>query len=73
MTCKLCGSYAINPQAHKRKPKYKLDLCDVCYWRTEAEEKEAELVAARKFIAEQSAEFVAANPGLADKNESEDE
>ena len=35
--CKICGSYAINPHSHGRKPRVDVDLCDVCYWRTRAE------------------------------------
>ena len=34
-----CGSYAINPRQHGREEGRRLDLCDVCYWRTIAEEK----------------------------------
>lgn len=36
--CRICGSYAINPHRHGREPNTDLDLCDVCYWRTRAEE-----------------------------------
>jgi hypothetical protein len=37
----MCGSQAINPGLHGRpttsgEPAVKSDLCDVCYWRTEA-------------------------------------
>lgn len=35
--CKICGSYAINPDLHGREPSDDLDLCDVCYWRKRAE------------------------------------
>jgi len=35
--CKRCGSYAINPGRHGRDEESHLDLCDVCYWRAEAE------------------------------------
>ena len=35
--CKVCGSYAINPQMHGRD-KTDLDLCDVCYWRKRADQ-----------------------------------
>lgn len=37
--CKRCGSYAINNGAHGRDGSDR-DLCDVCYWRKRAEEKE---------------------------------
>ncbi len=37
MTCKKCGSFAINPNLHEREPGVDLDLCDVCYWRVRAE------------------------------------
>lgn len=35
MTCATpgCGSQAINAHLHGRTPGYRLDLCDVCYWR----------------------------------------
>ena len=33
MTCKICGSYAINEHLHGREKGKYLDLCDVCYWR----------------------------------------
>lgn len=39
MTCKRCGSYAINPHHHGRDETVDLDLCDVCYWRKRAERK----------------------------------
>jgi len=35
--CKRCGSYAINAKSHGRVKGVDLDLCDVCYWRTRAE------------------------------------
>lgn len=38
MSCKNCGSYAINPYLHGRKPGIDLDLCDVCYWWKRAED-----------------------------------
>lgn len=38
MTCKRCGSYAINENLHGRKKGVDLDLCDVCYWRERAKE-----------------------------------
>ncbi len=37
MTCKKCGSFAVNPDLHGREPGVDLDLCDVCYWRARAE------------------------------------
>ena len=37
MSCKRCGSYAINPHLHGRDEGAGLDLCDVCYWRDKAE------------------------------------
>ncbi len=40
MTCTRCGSYAINPHHHGRKEGEKLHLCDVCYWRGIAEERD---------------------------------
>lgn len=36
MSCKICGSYAINHHCHGRDGSDS-DLCDVCYWRTRAE------------------------------------
>jgi hypothetical protein len=36
MSCKRCGSYAINPHLHGRDDS-RPDLCDVCYWRDKAE------------------------------------
>jgi hypothetical protein len=33
-TCTRCGSHAINPGRHGRDHETRLDLCDVCYWRT---------------------------------------
>ena len=39
MSCKRCGSFAINPNSHGRDDT-DLDLCDVCYWRKRAEDKE---------------------------------
>ena len=38
--CKNCGSYAINHHAHGRDGSDG-HLCDVCYWRSRAEEKHA--------------------------------
>lgn len=38
MTCKRCGSYAINPHSYGRQSNTDLDLCDVCYWRKRAED-----------------------------------
>jgi hypothetical protein len=35
--CARCRSCAINPKAHGREPGVDLDLCDVCYWRKQAE------------------------------------
>lgn len=37
MTCKSCGSCAINHHLHGRDGS-RPDLCDVCYWRAKAEE-----------------------------------
>lgn len=36
--CRLCRSYAINPHMYDREPGVDLDLCDVCYWKTRAEQ-----------------------------------
>ena len=36
-SCKRCGSYAINEHAHGRVKGRHADLCDVCYWRNNAE------------------------------------
>lgn len=36
MRCTRCGSQAINPSHHGRDGT-RLDLCDVCYWRSLAE------------------------------------
>lgn len=47
-TCS-CGSCAINPQRHGREVGVDMYKCDVCYWRTRAEElrkERAEMVAA---------------------------
>jgi hypothetical protein len=41
--CKNCGSYAISPNLHGRKPGVDMDLCDVCYWRKRAEVISTEL------------------------------
>jgi hypothetical protein len=41
MNCKRCGSFAINPEHHGRIPNIDLDLCDVCYWRKQAEAQTA--------------------------------
>lgn len=35
--CKKCGSHAVNPHLHGRKPGGDLELCDVCYWRERAD------------------------------------
>lgn len=35
--CVDCRSWAVNPHSHGRD-NTRLDLCDVCYWRTKAEE-----------------------------------
>lgn len=35
--CKICGSFAINEHTHGRANGKHPDLCDVCYWREEAE------------------------------------
>ena len=35
MSCRRCGSYAINHKAHGRDGS-DADLCDVCYWRKRA-------------------------------------
>lgn len=56
MTCKNCGSYAINPGHHGREPGKNLHLCDVCYWRSEAARLIALLIEERvKFLAAQDA------------------
>lgn len=44
--CKRCGSYAINHHAHGRDGSDP-DLCDVCYWRSRAEQLNAVPVEAR--------------------------
>lgn len=36
--CKTCGSFAINPAQHGRQPGVGPDLCDVCFWRSRAEQ-----------------------------------
>jgi len=38
MTCKGCGSHAINHHCHGRDGSDG-DLCDVCYWRKRAQRK----------------------------------
>jgi len=38
MSCKECGSQAINDHLHGRQKGVDLDLCDVCYWRKRAKE-----------------------------------
>lgn len=38
MTCKRCGSYAINHHTNGRDGS-RPDRCDVCYWRDVAEER----------------------------------
>jgi len=40
MSCRVCGSFAINDHHHGREPGVDLDLCDVDYWRTRAEQRE---------------------------------
>ena len=40
--CDRCGSLAINYHHHGRKHLHSLNLCDVCYWRKEAEESQEE-------------------------------
>ena len=35
--CTRCGSLAINEHLHGRVKGKNTNLCDVCYWRTEAE------------------------------------
>jgi len=37
ISCKKCGSMAINPHLHGRDPEVDTDLCDVCYWRKRAD------------------------------------
>jgi hypothetical protein len=37
--CKICGGYAVTPHLHGREPGVNLDLCDVCYWRKHAKER----------------------------------
>ena len=41
-----CSSHAINEHRHGRKPGRHSDLCDICYWRLEAEIAERALVSA---------------------------
>ena len=43
MTCKNCGSLAINHHAHGRDGSEK-KLCDVCYWRTKAQQQKLEAI-----------------------------
>lgn len=38
MSCKQCGSYAVNDNLHGRQKGIDLDYCDVCYWRFRAEQ-----------------------------------
>jgi len=47
MRCK-CGSYAVNPNHHGRKSGVDEDKCDVCYWRTRAEDLASFLQKLRK-------------------------
>jgi len=35
--CNRCGSFAINPGHHGRLDGVRINLCDVCYWRSLAE------------------------------------
>lgn len=42
MSCKRCGSWAINHEHHGRDGS-EPNLCDVCYWRNRTEAKDAEL------------------------------
>ena len=42
MSCKRCGSWAINHGHHGRDGSDP-ELCDVCYWRKRTEAKDAEL------------------------------
>lgn len=53
MTCKRCNSYAINHHCHGRDESRE-DLCDVCYWRNIAENKnfQDQLIEAQKRIIE---------------------
>jgi hypothetical protein len=46
-TCPTCGSHAINPGQNGREIGVNKHLCDVCYWRTEAERLEEDLSHAR--------------------------
>ena len=39
MTCKNCGSYAINEHLHGRVKGQFSNLCDVCYWRKIAQNR----------------------------------
>jgi hypothetical protein len=49
-TCTRCGSHAINPGRHGRDYETRLNLCDVCYWREEAERLHLELEECRKVL-----------------------
>jgi hypothetical protein len=42
MTCKNCGSYAINHHCHGRDGSDS-HLCDVCYWRARVEQRNARI------------------------------
>jgi len=54
MTCKICGSHAINHHLHGRDGT-KDYLCDVCFWIDNAHELKRQLDAANKLLAVDSA------------------
>lgn len=45
--CVRCGSYAINHKLHGRQDNKRPYMCDVCYWRCEAEDLERQNQALR--------------------------
>lgn len=49
--CEKCGSYAINPGRHGRDNTDQ-GLCDVCFWRKRAAEKERSLAETQRQIIE---------------------
>lgn len=49
MTCKICGSRAINHSQHGRDGTDQ-DLCDVCYWRGRNDDRVEEIVRLRAEI-----------------------
>jgi len=48
-----CGSYAINDRAHGRTIGDRLNLCDVCYWRDEAETLNLALAETERLLREE--------------------